>query len=128
MDIGKRRPIEPAQFGHAAAERIAMPANVFRERINHQAGPDRLRLKQKRRREGVINHINQTVGIADCANPHKVRNLGSWICDGFDKDQFCIGLNRRGNALGARCVNERKRNAMDCKRFEQTGGIAKQVL
>src|SRR5205814_1890152 len=89
VDIGKARPVEAAGVGDGAAQRVAVAADVFGQRVDDEARTDHLWTKQVRRGHRIVDNVDQTAHGAELADALQVGDLRTRIRDGLDKDEPC---------------------------------------
>ena len=126
VEVGENRPVETARFGDRAAECVAVPADVFGQRIDGERRANRLRAEKIRGGDRVIDDVQQTMATAKCSDAFQIGHLRTWIGDCFDEDHACFRTQRCLNVAGFGGVHERNGNAELGEGFEQAGGVAEQ--
>ena len=93
-----------------AAHRIAMPADIFRQRVHHQIGPERQRLGPDGRGKGIIHRDQRPAFMRNAGNLGNISQADQRIAGCVDENQLGFGAHRRRHILGTGGVHPANRH------------------
>ena len=116
-----------AGVAQRAAHRLAMAAESLGQRVDDQPRADLLGLEQRRRRQAVVDDIEDAPFATERADPFEVGYLGPRIGDRLDEHHPRVGTQHRADIVGRGHVDEIDLDAEAGEAAQQTGGVAEDV-
>ncbi len=128
VDVGIVGPVVQARIRDGAAQRVAVAADVPRQRIHHQRCMHGGRAEHPRRRQGVIDDVDQVFLAADFTDDRQVGHLRARVGNRFSEDHARVGLDRGAHLLGVCCIDEGDFDTQLQQRAKQAVGVAEHKL